>query len=302
MSHITRFPPLAAAVALILSPAADAQNRQASLTALGEIVVTASKRVESLQDVPIAVTAYSGDLVRSLAISDIEGLAVQTPSFAFSKAGGEAQIYIRGVGTNIFGVGADPSVAVNLDGVYLGRTNMGLTQFLDIDRVEILRGPQGTLYGRNATGGAINLISAMPGAEFGGYATAGFGEFDRIELEGAFGGPMDKTLGVSTWLAVRGQQLRQAFSTPPPGRTGRQPTCTLIEESSGAPASSFKATLSSASCSEFSNGSTSIIQPQTVACSPTIRQATRSTSCTSGSITRERNDLPTWATPNCASA
>ena len=288
MSHITRFPPLAAAVALILSPAANAQNQQVSLTALGEIVVTASKRVESLQDVPIAVTAYSGDLVRSLAISDIEGLAVQTPSFAFSKAGGEAQIYIRGVGTNIFGVGADPSVAVNLDGVYLGRTNMGLTQFLDIDRVEILRGPQGTLYGRNATGGAINLISAMPGAEFGGYATAGFGEFDRIELEGAFGGPINDAWG----FRIAGRYMKDdGYTEDLDPRGGDKLDDNDIRAFRGvlqyAPGGGFKATLIG-EYSEFSNGNTSVIPRDNLGLAQTLGAVP------TGSITRERNDLPTF--------
>ncbi|MFK7958087.1 MAG: TonB-dependent receptor [Lysobacterales bacterium] len=157
---------------------------------LEEIVVTAEKRSASVQDVPISIAAVTGDLLEDLAIDDLMGLYVQTPGLSFSRAGGEAQIYIRGIGTDAFGVTVDPSVAIHLDGVYLGRPNMGLAQFLDVERVEILKGPQGTLYGRNATGGAINIISRMPTDEFSGYITGGYGSFDRAELSAAVSGPL----------------------------------------------------------------------------------------------------------------
>ncbi len=157
---------------------------------LEEIVVTAEKREASLQDVPISIAAISGDRLEALAIDDVMDLYVQTPGMSFSRAGGEAQIYIRGIGTDAFGVTIDPSVAMHLDGVYLGRPQMGLTQFLDVERIEILKGPQGTLYGRNATGGAINIISRMPTDEPEGYAGVGYGEFDRRELKGAVSGPL----------------------------------------------------------------------------------------------------------------
>lgn len=172
----------------LLAPAlALAQNDGA----LDEIVVTAEKREASLQDVPIAIVAVTGETIEKLAIDDIMDLYVQTPGMSFSRAGGEAQVYIRGIGTDAFGVTVDPSVAIHLDGVYLGRPQMGLAQFLDVERVEVLKGPQGTLYGRNATGGAINLISRSPGDELGGYVTAGFGEFDRREIKAAIDTPME---------------------------------------------------------------------------------------------------------------
>lgn len=176
-----------------LSLAAGAALAQEAV--LEEIVVTAEKREASLQDVPIAIAAVSGEAIERLAIDDIMDLYVQTPGLSFSRAGGEAQVYIRGVGTDAFGVTIDPSVAMHMDGVYLARPQMGLTQYLDVERVEILKGPQGTLYGRNATGGAINVVSRMPTEEFEGYVSAGVGSFDRRELEGALSGPLGERWG-----------------------------------------------------------------------------------------------------------
>ncbi len=184
----------------LIMPALVAAQEPAS--GLQEVVVTAQKRAESLQDTPIAITALTGESIEQFARDDVAGLAFATPSLAYSEAGGEAQLYIRGVGSNLFTVGADPSVAMNLDGIYLGRANMGLTQFLDVERVEVLRGPQGTLYGRNATGGAINIISRMPTEEFEGYGSLGFGSFDRRELRAALSGPLSERW--SARVAVRG--------------------------------------------------------------------------------------------------
>ncbi len=164
--------------------------------AIEEIVVTATKREQSLQDVSISLVAYTGDSLREFAIHDIASLYVQTPSMAYSQAGGEAQIYIRGIGTNIFGVGADASVGVHQDGVYLGRTQMALNQFLDVERVEVLRGPQGTLYGRNTTGGAINIISRQPGDEWAGYVSGAVGSWNRREIVAAAGGPVSDIAGI----------------------------------------------------------------------------------------------------------
>ena len=154
---------------------------------LEEIVVTAQKRAENLQDTPIAISAVTGDAIEKLNIDDIGAIAAANPSLVYSEAGGEAQLYIRGIGSNIFSVGVDQSVATHIDGIYTGRANMGLTQFLDIDRVEILRGPQGTLYGRNATGGAINIISRAPTDDFEGYLSGLVGSFEGLRLAGQDG-------------------------------------------------------------------------------------------------------------------
>lgn len=192
---------LLATVAAVAFTAGVPTIASAQTLALEEIVVTAQKRTQSLQDVPVAMTAITGDMLDDLAVDDIQDLYVQTPGLAFSRAGGEGQIYIRGVGSSAFGVTNDPSSAINLDGVYLTLANMGLTQFLDVDRIEVLRGPQGTLYGRNATAGAINIISRAPGDEVEGYAKASYGNWNRRQVEVAAGGPI--TDGVKARIAAK---------------------------------------------------------------------------------------------------
>lgn len=185
---------------ILLAPLASAMTH-AQTAQLEEIVVTAQKRAENIQNTPIAISAITGDAIEKLNIDDIGAIAAANPSLVYSEAGGEAQLYIRGIGSNIFSVGVDQSVATHIDGVYTGRANMGLTQFLDIDRVEILRGPQGTLYGRNATGGAINIISRAPTDELSGYLSGLVGSFDRIDVRGALSGSLTDNL--SARVAVR---------------------------------------------------------------------------------------------------
>lgn len=176
-------------------------NVSAQENVFEEIIVTAEKREASIQDTALAITAVTGDLLESGGLDEIEDLSLDVPSLVFSRAGGEAQLYIRGVGTNLFGIGQDSSVAVHQDGVYQGRAQMGLNQFLDVERVEVLRGPQGTLYGRNATAGVINIIHRAPGDEPEGYVNLKLGNFNRYDGEAAYGGPIGDNAGFR--LAVR---------------------------------------------------------------------------------------------------
>ena len=162
---------------------------------LEEGIVTAEKREANLQDAAVAVAAYQGDLLQAMDINDAQSLILADPSMSFSRAGGEGQIFIRGVGSNLLGIGQDSSVAIHQDGVYLGRPHLVLSQFLDVERVEVLRGPQGTLYGRNATAGVINVISRKPTEETEGYVRGYLGNFDRKEIEAAVGGPISDTAG-----------------------------------------------------------------------------------------------------------
>ena len=183
------------AVMLAVAAALPALAQNNAPRALEEIIVTAEKRESSLQDTAMAIAAYSGDRIQALDINDVQSLVLADPSMSFSRAGGEGQVFIRGVGSNLLGIGQDSSVAIHQDGVYLGRPQMALSQFLDVERVEVLRGPQGTLYGRNATAGVVNIISRKPTEDTEGYLRGYMGNFDRKELEAAVGGAINADMG-----------------------------------------------------------------------------------------------------------
>ncbi len=152
---------------------------------LEEVVVTARRREESLQRTPVAVTVFSAQALETLSVSDIRDIAGFTPNVEFTpgnitgNSGGH--IFIRGIGQYDFLTTTDPGVGVYVDGVYLGRTQGGLLDLLDFERIEVLRGPQGTLFGKNTIGGAVNIVSARPSGEFGGMAELTVGQFNRID-------------------------------------------------------------------------------------------------------------------------
>ena len=138
---------------------------------LEEVVVTARKKVESLQDTPISVTALSGDRLEDMGLSRITKLQNVTPNLvfqntpAYSGAGNNAAVYIRGVGQKDFVPTIDPGVGIYVDEVYLGRSAGAVLDMIDIQQVEILRGPQGTLFGKNTVGGAISITTTKPNDE-----------------------------------------------------------------------------------------------------------------------------------------
>lgn len=133
-----------------------------SVRQLEQVVVTASRREQTLKDTPIAVSAYGGEQLEKERIATFADLALQSPNVQFGANGANTNIAIRGIGTNLQTAGNDPGVSFNLDGIYVSDPALALTTLLDVNRVEILRGPQGTLFGRNATGGAVNIISNTP--------------------------------------------------------------------------------------------------------------------------------------------
>jgi len=154
------------------------------------IIVTAQRRESNIQDTPLAITALSGDALQSRSIDNIEDLGATAPSMDVSRYQGEAQIYIRGIGyTGLIG-GTDSSTAVHLNGIFLSRSSAAVPGFMDVERVEVVRGPQGTLYGRNATGGSVNIISRAPTDSFTAEGSLIFGNYDRYQLFGAVGGPI----------------------------------------------------------------------------------------------------------------
>ena len=127
-----------------------------------EIIVTAQKRVQSLSDVSLAVTAIGANELVNSQTNSLESLQYLVPSMSFGNDFNFAKLFIRGIGLNSSFPGADPSVALHLDGAVIAQAGAQMSSMFDLEQVEVLRGPQGTLYGRNATGGVINLISAKP--------------------------------------------------------------------------------------------------------------------------------------------
>ncbi len=179
---------------MLLGTAAHAQTAGTADDANEEIIVTAQKRETSLQQTSASISAVSGDALQQRQVTSIEGLAQGLAGVNFGQTTGNARIAIRGVGFDNTTVGNEGRVAYHADGVFISRPAAALAGFYDIERVEVLRGPQGTLYGRNATGGAINVISRAPGNVLGGYFDATYGNYDMKRLEGAIGGPVSDTL------------------------------------------------------------------------------------------------------------
>lgn len=172
---------------------AQAQSRE---EVPGEIVVTSQKRTERLQDVPLAVTALSGDTLTSRQINDTNALANAIPSLTYTQNNNvsNSTFRIRGIGTSLFNQGSESSVSTVVDGVVLARQAQGFVDLADIERVEVLRGPQGTLFGKNATGGVISVVTARPTHEWTGRAEATIAEQDEYRVKGTVSGPLADTL------------------------------------------------------------------------------------------------------------
>lgn len=165
---------------------ADTEN---TLETIEVIQVTANKRLQTLQSIPASISAMSGDMLEERGISDPRDLETVVPSMITGTGNrGEAILNIRGVGYNEVG---SPGVAVHIDSVYQPKAAMGLISQLDIQRVEVLRGPQSTLYGRNANGGVVNYITKAPTDEFEGSVSVGFAEYDQTKVSATFNAPIN---------------------------------------------------------------------------------------------------------------
>lgn len=177
-----------------------AADAGASSTSLEEIVVTARRREESLQDTPIAVSAFSAAVLDRQQIVNTEDLDQIAPNLQFASYGpltgnnSAAQVYIRGIGQSDGSSGVDPGVGLYIDEVYMGRSVGGVMDFRDIASVQVLRGPQGTLFGRNTIGGAVLLTTTLPGDELGGTVRVGIGDDNLREGFVAVDLPMTDTL------------------------------------------------------------------------------------------------------------
>ena len=180
-----------AAAGLWASQAMAAAPKQEGNT-IEQLIVTAQKREESAQDVPIALTALSGDSLQRQGVIGFQDLTTRVPSLRFGAGvtGGENVVTLRGIGSQNTTAGGDSPVAYNLDGVYLARTTSLDPEFFDIDRVEVLRGPQGTLYGRNSVGGSVNVITKHPTDVLGGHLDALFGNYAAQTYRGWVNAPL----------------------------------------------------------------------------------------------------------------
>ena len=169
----------------------------AQTNGLEEVVVTASKRAQSLQDVPITVTAFSDQVIQEAGINNASDLAVLTPSLTITTNINPttAAFRIRGIGTAQSDIALEPSVGLFIDDVYLSRSGLGMSDLNDIERIEVLQGPQGTLYGKNTNAGAVSIFTKNPNLEaFEGYVETSVGDYDLRKLTASASGPLSETI------------------------------------------------------------------------------------------------------------
>ncbi|MGI9229740.1 MAG: TonB-dependent receptor [Gammaproteobacteria bacterium] len=165
-------------------------------TQLEEIVVTAQKRTQNLQDVPITVQAFSAQALADRGLSKLTDIANFTPNVELdytSAFSGSTQIlgaYVRGIGQQDFAFNLEPGVGVYIDGVYFARSTGSVVDLLDLENIEVLKGPQGTLFGRNTIGGALNIVTRRPAEEFGYTAEVTTGRYDRVDIRGSADVPL----------------------------------------------------------------------------------------------------------------
>lgn len=203
----TRWMTCAAAAAIAWAGAAHAQTApvaqapsEPDANTLEEVVVTAQKRSERLQEVPIAITALTATQLERANIQTTMDLTFGTPSLYFSQTTVFAQPFIRGVGTDSFSPGNEASVATYVDGVYIANMNAGTFALNNVERIEVLKGPQGTLYGRNSTGGLINVITATPRQTFVARGNVSYGNYRRVAGQAYVSGGLAR--GIAADLAV----------------------------------------------------------------------------------------------------
>ena len=209
-----------------------------SENALEEVIVTAQKREESLQKVPIAITAISGEVLRQDGVASLHDISEKIPNLIFSAfSPGQPEIAIRGIGTKEDGAAASDSTVVSIDDVYIAARTAQVFDIFDLERIEVLRGPQGTLYGKNSIGGSINFVTSKPSEDLRVRLQQTIGEYSRYDTAGLISGPLSENLlgkftfsrrkfdgyldnllfdeqwGEADTLAMRGQLLWKASDT-----------------------------------------------------------------------------------------
>ncbi|MCX7865340.1 MAG: TonB-dependent receptor plug domain-containing protein [Novosphingobium sp.] len=160
------------------------------------ILVTAQNRAQNVQDVPIAIEVVTGEALETSGVTDFTALQRVAPVLNVVSDTVHTRVTVRGIGSNSNDEAQDQAIAVNIDGEYLNRTVVLNASMFDIERVEVLRGPQGTLYGRNATGGAVNVITRKPGDDFGMNGSVSYGNYDALVLQGGMDIPIGDVGGI----------------------------------------------------------------------------------------------------------
>ena len=203
VAHAQTAPAAPAAAASAPAPANDEAVKGEKVQGLQTVVVTAERRSAPVQKTAISITALSGEEMRAKGQTDLGSVLADTPALQVQASPQGGQVFIRGVGANGDSNWVDPAVSINLDGVYSGRAERVFSSLYDIARVEVLRGPQGTLYGRNATGGSVNVITNNPGKRFEAGVETQFGTYDLRHVDGFVNVP------VSDMLAFRIAMMRE---------------------------------------------------------------------------------------------
>jgi iron complex outermembrane receptor protein len=180
------------------APSTASPQSPAQETSSQDIIVTAQRRSELLRDVPISITAFNAESLAKTGVTDARGLMQVTPGLNFQQFGSSAQPLIRGIGSTGGSVGDSSNVAIYIDGVYQPFQAANFLRFEDIDRIEVLKGPQGTLFGRNAAGGAISITTLKPSLNAAtGKFSVGYGRFNEVELNGFVSTPLSDKVAVS---------------------------------------------------------------------------------------------------------
>ncbi|MBJ7444008.1 MAG: TonB-dependent receptor [Sphingobium sp.] len=198
---------LMASSALVAAPALAQEAEQSG--GIAEIVVTAQKRAENVQDVPIAISAFTSESLQERAVGSVSQLSAIAPNVnldagtPFSGSTAVLAAYIRGIGSDDFAFNIDPGVGIYLDGVYLARTVGANQDLLDVARVEILKGPQGTLFGRNTIGGAISIVTADPGKEFTAKGDVTLGSYKLFQARGSVTVPITDGLSSAFTFGIK---------------------------------------------------------------------------------------------------
>lgn len=205
---------IAMTIATAFFPLAQAQDAgNAGKQGIQEVIVTAQKRPESASKTPLSLTALSADDLQKQGVNDVADLTNVVPNVQIGSGdAGNTNIYIRGIGSNNTTEQGDPAAAFHVDGVYLARPDQARNAFLDVERVEVLRGPQGTLYGRNATAGAVNVISNKPGDAFDARASVEVGSFDLRRAEAMLNIPVNQSLALRA--AILNKEEDNYVATP----------------------------------------------------------------------------------------